>query len=401
MLTEVQIKALQAPKKGEKIYPDKSLPGFGVRVTSTGVKSFILTHGRTRSRETIGRTGMVSLAEARAEAKRRLAEYTLGKQRPQTKSWRAAVDEYLEAVKAKNRESTFKSYDRHLRKHFRFGETRMEDVTPQTIQRALDKLNDRQAERHHAFTSLRAFIRWAHRRHYVDRNPMERMRAPRGSRARDRVLSNEELAKVWNACGEDTFAVIVKLLILTGQRVGEISKLRHDMVGERSLTLPAWLTKNGRAHTIPLPEAAAELLRGRQTAPDGRFFPAKGKSREPFSGWSKSKAALDKRSTVTDWTIHDLRRTFASGLASLGVALPVIEKLLNHISGSFGGIVGVYQRYDFMPEMRAAIEKWEAHVIKLASPEGVNPKGVMTLSNPGELHDAVIVEEAGQGAGRL
>src|SRR5690348_6998266 len=103
MLNEVQIKALQTPEKGEKIYPDKNLPGFGVRVTSNGVKSFILTHGRTRSRETIGRTGIISLVEARAEAKRRLAEYTLGKQRPKAKSWCAAVDEYLQGVKSKNR----------------------------------------------------------------------------------------------------------------------------------------------------------------------------------------------------------------------------------------------------------------------------------------------------------
>jgi len=76
-----------------------------------------------------------------------------------------------------------------------------------------------------------------------------------------------------------------------------------------------------------------------------------------------------KTCEAKDWTLHDLRRTFATGLASLGVQIPVIEKLLNHVSGSFGGIVSVYQRYDYMPEMREAIETWEVHVLRLASLE--------------------------------
>ncbi len=74
---------------------------------------------------------------------------------------------------------------------------------------------------------------------------------------------------------------------------------------------------------------------------------------------------MDERSGVPDWRLHDLRRTSASGLAAIGVQLPVIERLLNHVSGSFGGIVGVYQRYDFMPEMRDAIRRREAHVASI------------------------------------
>lgn len=94
---------------------------------------------------------------------------------------------------------------------------------------------------------------------------------------------------------------------------------------------------------------------------DAYFFPALGK-KVPFNGLSKCKAKLEERAGGLDWTLHDLRRTFASGPTARGVALPVIERLLNHISGSFGGIVGVYQRYDFMPVMRDAIEQWEAHI---------------------------------------
>ena len=94
------------------------------------------------------------------------------------------------------------------------------------------------------------------------------------------------------------------------------------------------------------------------------FFPALGKT-TLFDGWSKSKPKLDRRSGVSDWVLHDLRRTFASNLASIGIQLPVIERLLNHISGSFSGIVGVYQRYDFFPQMQDAITRWEEHLQKL------------------------------------
>ena len=96
------------------------------------------------------------------------------------------------------------------------------------------------------------------------------------------------------------------------------------------------------------------------------LFPARGKTERYFSGFSKAKAKLDEASGVSNWTLHDLRRTTASGLAALGVPLPVVEKLLNHISGSFAGIVGVYQRYDFFPEMQDALTKWEALLLAIA-----------------------------------
>ena len=89
----------------------------------------------------------------------------------------------------------------------------------------------------------------------------------------------------------------------------------------------------------------------------------------PFSGWSKCKVDLDKACRVEGWTLHDLRRTFASNMGALGVRLEVIEKLLNHQSGSFAGVAGIYQRYDFFAEMKAAIELYDAHIRKLVSGE--------------------------------
>jgi len=346
-LTDLTIRTLRAPRAGAVIYYDDHLTGFGIRVSEGGTKSYILTHGPRRRRETIGRVGVVSLKDARKEAKRLLAEYTLGKNQPVTKSWRAAVAEYLDEAKQRLRPATYQSYKRHLHRQFRFGDTRMSQIAPHDLHRDLDRLRDRPGEYHHAFCALRAFIRWAHRKHYFDRNPMERMKAPPPPKARSRILSDDEIRKVWHACPDDPFGRLVKLLLLCGQRLGETSSITPQMIGKDTVSLPGTLTKNKRDHVFPLPAMARPLLHDLA-----------------YNGFGKAKARLDKDSGVTGWTLHDLRRTFASGLAALGVSIPVIERLLNHISGTFSGVVGVYQRYDFMPEMRDAVFRWEAHVAK-------------------------------------
>ena len=356
----MSINGLRAPQKGEKIYPDATLAGFGVRVSEGGTKSFVLTHGKLRKRETIGRVGILGLKEARAEAKRRLAEYTLGKVDVPSVSWKVAVEQFLGQGGKRLKRRTLNDYERHLARHFRFGELKLTEITPSEIQRRIDRLSETPVEQHHAFVIVRTFMTWAHRKHYIDRHPMERMVSGYRYRPRARILTDEELAKVWRNAGDDTFGTVVKLLILTGQRIGEISKLSRDMVGSDSVALPAWLTKNRRDHTIPIGQMAKSLIAHLPMKQSGSYCPT------PTTCYVRHKQRLDERSGVTGWTLHDLRRTFASGLASIGVQLPVIERLLNHVSGSFGGIVGVYQRYDFMPEMRDAIERWERRVQDLA-----------------------------------
>lgn len=238
-------------------------------------------------------------------------------------------------------------------------------------------------------------MRWAERRHYVETLPASRIQVRSHSTPRERVLSDHELKLIWRACDRPgevhkpaytavksrsakvranlkppslpaSFCAIVKLLILTGQRRGEIAALHKKWLTDDTITLPSEITKNGREHAFPIGQLAASVLQSPTEASNGTFlFPARGGSDTCFNGWSKSKVALDSVSGVTNWTLHDLRRTFASNMAALGVQLPVIEKLLNHVSGSFGGIVSVYQRHNFMPEMRDAIEKWEARLGEL------------------------------------
>jgi len=360
-LTDKTLNTLNAPEAGAVIYHDDLILGFGVRVSEGGTKSFVLTHGPRRQRETLGRVGILGLSEARSEAKRRLAEYTLGRTQPRAIGWNDALEEYLAQIESTVRWRTHADYGYILKRHFRYGATRLKEVTPHEIQKSIDKLSQTPAMQQRAFVVLRAFVHWAHRKHYFEQNPMERMKPPHRYVPRERVLTIDELRRVWNAAGDDDFGKIVKLLILTGQRRGEITALTGAMVKTDTVTLPASLTKNGRIHTIPLGIQARKIL-GHAREAHACYFPARGKE-TPFNGFSKSKPKLDKRCGVPDWTLHDLRRTFASGLASQGIGLPVIERLLNHVSGTFGGIVGVYQRYDFMPEMREAIAAWEEYIV--------------------------------------
>jgi integrase len=155
----------------------------------------------------------------------------------------------------------------------------------------------------------------------------------------------------------------VQLLILTGQRAGEIAALRWEWIGEDTLTFPAEITKNGRATTTPTGTVTRQII-AEVPRLGVLLFPARGYTDKPFRGFGTSKLSLDKCG-VEAFTHHDLRRTFATNMAKLGVRLEVTEKLLNHVSGSLGGIVGVYQRHDFKDEMREAVTKWEAHLLTL------------------------------------
>ncbi len=142
-LTDITIRTLKSPAAGAVIFYDDSISGFGIRVSEGGTKSFILTHGKRRERETLGRVGVVSLHDARAEAKRRLAEYTLGKERPRTKAWDSAVAEYLVEVAAKRKPRTHQSYKYALDRHFKYGTTKLSELRPHDLHKNLDRLMDR------------------------------------------------------------------------------------------------------------------------------------------------------------------------------------------------------------------------------------------------------------------
>ena len=196
------------------------------------------------------------------------------------------------------------------------------------------------------------------------------MEKPGGAVRRDRVLTDEELVKVWRASDQlGAYGPAIKLLILTGARREEIAKLRRNEIDGNFITLSGERTKNGEPHIIPLSTAALSVLGDIQQG-DGFVFAA------GLPDWSHSKKELDKLAEIQAWHIHDLRRTAATGLQRLGIALQVTEAVLGHTSGSRACIIGVYQRHDYAAEKRAARGRG-AHVMALV--EGREPGKVVAF----------------------
>jgi integrase len=372
-LTEIILKSLKPPKGGQKFYADQIVKGFGVRVSQGGTKTFVLVHGPRRERVTIGRFPLISLAEARAEAKRRLAEITLGKARPRTISFEDARDKFFAACDAKNRARTVQDY-RRLLKHFPFGRTQLSQISRRDLSDRLDRLKKTPSEANHALVAAKVFFRWAERQGYLDANPCGALRAKQSTASRERTLSDVELFNVLSLARTEAypFGPIVCLLVLTGQRRGEIAALRWTWIDKRAktITFPPEITKNRRSHTLPYGALVAEIL-AELPEFDDLLFPAsrthvRGKPTSVFNGWPKAKAAFDaKLDCVSPYTLHDLRRTFSSQLAALGTPIHVTEKLLNHVSGTLSGVAGIYNRYSYAAEMHAAVDTYETHLKKL------------------------------------
>jgi integrase len=349
-LTELTIRKLQPPASGQVTVWD-SLPGFGLRVSQGGAKSFIVLLG-SGNRHTIGRFPTISLSDARDEAKRLLAERTLGKHRPRSVPWEDAQKRFLADCQQRVADGDLKArtladYTRLLKKYFAFERRQLSDITTDDIVRRLDRIVDAQSERNHALVALKVFLRWTQKapRRYIDRSPCEGM-VPTKRPSRKRVLNERELAAVYRAAlnGTDVFSYIVALLLLSGQRRGEIGALRRSWIDTKNhtITLPTYITKNGLEHTFPYGPAAAAVLTKIDAAPvdeSDYLFPAsrahvRGKPTTTFNGWPKSKETFDKACGVSNWTLHDLRRTVATSLAALEVPPHIIEKLLNHKFGS-------------------------------------------------------------------
>ena len=276
-------------------------------------------------------------ADARNEARRMLAEKTLGKVRPQSMTVKVAIKLFIEEKKHRRRARTVHDYEYRLNKHYSLP-GQVEDVAFAELSRRLERIKSASSY-NSALAAGRGFFNWCLKRRYITSSPLTGL-SPRTVSSRSRVLTDDELKAVWIASDEcGMFGVIVKLLILTGPRRGETSALRSEYVSNEQCTLPASLTKNGREHTFPLGTLASSLLVSHKV--DGLLFPARGKSQHPFNGWSKSKTELDKLSGVTRWSLHDLRRTFATRLAEYGTAPHIIERLLNHVTGTISGVAGI------------------------------------------------------------
>lgn len=220
---------------------------------------------------------------------------------------------------------------------------------------------------------LGRFFSWLTERRVISANPCAAVRRPDASAARERTLTDVEIKLFWMASGKmgELFSALLTLLLLLGQRRGELSGLRWSELDGDTRTIPAIRMKNSRQHIVPLPKAAVDLIATIQPIGETFVFTTTGQS--PVSGWSKVKARLDLKMAelageqLPSFTLHDLRRTCASGLQSLGIPLPVTERVLNHRSGSLAGIVSVYQVHEYGPEKREALNRWASRVAEITA----------------------------------
>jgi integrase len=250
---------------------------------------------------------------------------------------------------------------------------RLADITRRDVHALIDDVLDRPAPilANRVRTHLKRFFAWAIERDLVQVSPVDSVRAPTAETSRDRVLDDSEQTIVWKeveALGAP-FGPALQMLILTGQRLGEVSGMRWSEIdmAARLWSLPRERTKNAKAHSVPLsPQALAIILR--QPRIEGCAFVFTANGSQAVTGFSKIKRRLDSRlPDMQPWRLHDLRRSCATGLARIGVDIAVVERILNHTSGVFRGVVGTYQRHAYEDERRVALERWGRHIDALAS----------------------------------
>lgn len=339
-LTDLNIRALEAPAKGQKVYRDDTLTGLTVRVSAGGAKSFVLIHGRDRRYITIGRYPIITLGQAREEARRLLAEFTLGKVRPQSTSYQQAVELFLEEKEKARRASTIVQY-KHLLNRLNFKGPLLE-ITPHEFARKLNRLKAPSA-RSHVLVASKVFFRWCQKRHYIERDPTLGLEKGK-QEPRKRVLTDDELRAVWQATEKPTtFNNIIRVALLTGQRRGELSQFQTTWLDGDIVTTPAHISKNKRDHLWPIGIAA-------------QFLPL-----QPFNNWSDAKRELDERSGTSGWTIHDLRRGWKTRASALKVPPHISEMILGHISARTL-MEQTYDQHLFIEEMRAAQATVQFHL---------------------------------------
>jgi integrase len=216
---------------------------------------------------------------------------------------------------------------------------------------------------------LSKFFKWLISRDVVEASPCIGVEQRGREKQRDRVLSIDEIKKLWKACDEigGSAGACVQMMLLLAQRRNEISGMRRSEIVDGVWTIPAGRMKGRKAHMIPLPAQALAIIKCMKRIGDGDLvFTITGKV--PLEHFDRIKKQIDaKMGEVPSWVLHDLRRTAASVMAGIGIQIPTIEKILAHKSGTFKGIVGTYQHYGFGPEMKLALRDWANHVDRIVT----------------------------------
>jgi integrase len=415
-LTDLFVERTPAPARGRVEYFDAAFPGLALRVTEKGGKSwsvFYRINGRLR-RFTIGRYPAIKPAQARREAMTTLERVRQGVDTPlpQAETFENVAQDYLDRHLKKNASAaTYQEAKRDLEHNVlpKWRSRPIASISRRDVIDLVDGLVARGVEiqANRTLARIRALFNWAIEKDRLSVSPAAGVKPPTKERSRDRALNDDEIRWFWRSCGELgwPFGPIFKLLLLTAQRRDEVGGMRWSELDldKRIWTLPRQRAKSDRGHELQLSEGAIDILRSLQEiAGDGRLvFTTTGKT--PVSGFGNVKRRLDtaivkarRRSLglpeeerefrnamglaaneplpveIPAWTLHDLRRTAATGMARLNIPPHLVDKILNHSGGTIRGVAAVYNRFAYLEERRAALEAWGRYVGGLMSPTASN-----------------------------
>jgi integrase len=387
--TDAIVQKLSLPHdKTDHIEWDPELPGFGVRLRP-GNSFYVVQYriGNKQRRVSLGDVRKTGLDQARENAKIKFAQVVLGidpaaekeklkaSQRADELTFKALAEKYLAARKEKQRASTHAAVKRYLvEKHclplHRKPVHKIDIQTVDGLITDIEKNNGRTAAAR-ARANVAAVFSWGMRKGICISNPVLGTEDPEeGIDPRDRVLEPKEIKAIWRECRDDDFGRIVRLLLLTACRRDEIGSLRWSEIdlGTGKLLLPKERTKSNRALELTLPATARAILTSvpRRVGRDQLF----GGGKAGFNAWSYSTLSLNARITEAEgralapWRLHDARRTVRTGMGKIGIKPHIAELVLNH-AGHKGGIGGVYDHYDYQPEIADALAKWEQYLLTI------------------------------------
>lgn len=394
-LTEQMIDRMRPPPAdaGRLEIWDKALPGFGLRVSPAGTKTFVLMYrfdGRKR-RLTLGNydSETFKLAHARDAAREALQKVDKkidpaesleeGGAGSEGHTVSEALSVYITRQVKPNRRD-WEAVERALKLDLekRLGQRPVASIARSDLFTVIDAIVDRDSPimANRMVTMLKTFFGWCVERGYIADNPAAGIGRQARESTRERVLDMGELARVWAACEalEYPFGTIARLLMLTAQRRDEVAGMRWSEIDlERATwTLPPERAKNGKEHVVALPPASVAIIKTVPQKGSPLLFTTTGKT--VVSGWSRAKERLDwllmapgaeigPPAPIEHWTLHDLRRSAATRMAGLGVAPHVVDRILNHVSGTIRGVAAIYNRHAYLDERQAALELWAEAVM--------------------------------------
>ena len=408
-LTQLAAEKIVAPTTGRVVYWDRLLPGFGLRITSNGAKSWVASYRLVDGRkvmETIGTLAKIpKIDNARHAARESMEKAAAGDNpvgekrtvaaRNDVNTVGAAVARYLEHCDRNLKLSTAKEW-RRIFEHDVLPRWRDRPLAAITKGDVLELLDDKAGRRerkrkgltegaavqaNRTLTRLRTFFGWAAANNLVDADPTAGVRKPAKETPRDRVLTDDEIIAFWEGAEQlgQPFGLVFRLMLLTAQRESEVAGMRWselDLEG-RVWIIPAARAKNNKMHIVHLSALAIEVLDQVPRIVDQDLV-FSGNGRTPVSGFSSAKGRLDAAMGVTDWVLHDLRRTATTGLARLGIAPHVADRVLNHTAGTIRGVAATYNRFQYLEERKAALDSWGRQVEQLVRGK---PDNVVQFAN--------------------